>query len=163
MITVMWICTDTAYSFVYVNISNIEGNTFINCIILGAADTFSNIFSGYLMQIMPEDNALQFVAVMGLIFSLVLPSSGESYLMYLCLFLSIGGVGGMVNCMICIVEMQVDPVKLGTILQLLMTCGSMMSGFSMMYALLPQPLPLIILCLFITLDLIISLMLPEGG
>jgi hypothetical protein len=72
----MWICTDTAYSFVYVNIANIEGNTFVNCIILGAADTFSNIFSGYLMEIMPEDNALQFVSVMGLFFSLVLPLSG---------------------------------------------------------------------------------------
>jgi hypothetical protein len=57
MIAVMWVCTDTAYSFVYVNITNVKGNVFVNCIILGAADTFSNVFSGLLMQIMPEDNA----------------------------------------------------------------------------------------------------------
>jgi len=100
---------------------------------------------------------------MGILFSLLLPHSGDSFAMYFCLFLSIGGVGGLVNCMICIVEMQIEPKKLGTVMQLLMTAGSMMSGFSIYYALLPQPLPLIILCFFISLDLVLSFMLPEGG
>jgi len=163
MIAVMWVCTDTSYSFVYVNITNIKGNVFVNCIILGAADTFSNVFSGLLMQLMPEENAFQVVGFMGILFSLLLPYCGDSLVMYVCLFLSIGGVGGLVNSMICIVEMQVEPQRLGTVMQLLMTAGSMMSGFSVYYALLPQPLPLIILCFFISLDLAISFMLPEGG
>ena len=38
-----------------------------------------------------------------------------------------------------------------------------MSGFSMFYALLPQPLPLIILCFFVSLSLAVSFVLPEGG
>jgi len=38
-----------------------------------------------------------------------------------------------------------------------------MSGFSMFYALLPDPLPLIILSFFISLGLAVSFMLPEGG
>lgn len=105
MITIMWICTDTSYSFVYLNITNVKGNTFVNCIILGAADTFSNVFSGFLMENMPEDNAFQFCAVMGLVFSMLLPQMGAGLAMYVVLFLSIGGVGGMVNCMICIIEM----------------------------------------------------------
>jgi hypothetical protein len=83
--------------------------------------------------------------------------------MYFVLFLSIGGIAGMVNCMICVVEMQIEPKKIGTVLQLLMTCGSMMSGFSMFFALLPQPLPLIILCFLVSLGVAISFMLPEGG
>ena len=76
MIAVMWVCTDTAYSFVYVNITNVQGNVFVNCIILGAADTFSNIFSGFLMQIMPEDSAFQVTGFIGLVFSLLLPYAG---------------------------------------------------------------------------------------
>lgn len=94
---------------------------------------------------------------------MLLPYVGISVFMYPCLFLSIGGVGGLVNCMICIVEMQIEPQRLGTVMQLLMTAGSMMSGFSIYYALMPQPLPLIILCFFISLDLALSFMLPEGG
>lgn len=116
MISVMWVCTDTSYSFVYVNIANIKGNVFVNCIILGLADTCSNLFSGAMMELMPEDNAYQTVGIIGLVFSLVLALMGESIWGYFILFISIGGVGGMVNCMICIVEMQIEPAKLGTVL-----------------------------------------------
>jgi hypothetical protein len=163
MISVMWVCTDTAYSFTYLNVTNLPGNVFINGIVLGLADTCSNALSGYLMQVIQEDNALQLLAAIGLVFNLLLPLTGSSNWSYVVLFVSILGVGGIMNVMICIVELQIEPQKLGTVLQLLMTAGSMMSGFSMFYALLPQPLPLIILSFFISLNMAVSFLLPEGG
>ena len=57
LISVLWVCVDTSYSFVYVNISNVKGNVFVNAIILGMADTFSNFYAGILMELMPEDSA----------------------------------------------------------------------------------------------------------
>jgi len=57
------------------------------------------------MELMPEDNAYQTVGLIGLIFSFFLGVMPQSFWTYPVLFISIGGVGGMVNCMICIIEM----------------------------------------------------------
>ena len=82
---------------------------FVNAIILGCAEFFANIASGFLMLRFKEDVAFKICATTGLVFNLMLPSVTSPALSYICLFLAIGGIGGMYNTTFVVVEMQVSP------------------------------------------------------
>jgi hypothetical protein len=126
-----------AFYLAYFNIESLEGSMFVNAIILGSAECFANIISGFLMLRVKEDVAFKICCTTALVFNLLLPTIKTPPLSYFILFLAIGGLGGMFNSMFVVVEMQVSPQRLGAVMHLLMTFGSSTSCMVSIIATLP--------------------------
>lgn len=108
-----WVSMTVAYYFAFFFIRDLEGGLFVNAVILGSAEVFANFASGFLMLILHEDAAYKVCSAMALVFNLLLPYVENPYLHFLCLFLAIGGLGGMDNTIYLVIEMQVCPTDIG--------------------------------------------------
>ena len=125
-----------AYYLAYFNIEKLEGNTYINAIILGCAEVISNLASGLFLLRFKEDVAMRICCLIGFVASLSMPYVTSQILVYALLFFSVGGLGGMCNSFFVVVELQVSPEKLGAVMQLLFTFGSSTSALVSIIALL---------------------------
>ena len=159
----IWGCMLMAYSLAYFFLADLEGNIYVNAIILGSAEMLSNAASGYLLLKVREDIAFRICCGLALVSNFVLPYLTDPLISGLVLFLTIGGLGGMYNCMYLVVEMQVSPVEIGTIFQLLVVSGAIMTSTVSLLATLPQPIPNLLTASLCVAAFVISLQLPEGG
>jgi hypothetical protein len=105
-----------AYYLAYFNIDTLEGNTYINAIILGFAEVFSNFSSGLLLLKFKEDVAMRICCLIGFVATLAMPYMTTQAMIYTLLFFSVGGLGGMANSFFVVVELQVAPDKLGSVM-----------------------------------------------
>ena len=94
-----------AYYLAYFNVATLKGNMFVNAIILGSAETFANLSSGFLMLKVKEEQALRICCIISLIFNGLLLLVSSEIISYVCLFFAIGGLGGMFNSMFLVIEM----------------------------------------------------------
>jgi hypothetical protein len=162
LLLVVWIVMINAYYLAYFNIESLKGNVFVNAITLGLAETIANFASGLLLLRVKEDVAYRICCIIGIIanFALLYPTT---HFFYVVLFLAVGGLGGMFNCLLNVIEMQVAPKSLGPVMQIIFTVGSSMSCFVSVMATLDQPLPIFITAGLVFTSLMLSLLLPEGG
>mmetsp|Transcript_10805 Transcript_10805/g.14542 ORF Transcript_10805/g.14542 Transcript_10805/m.14542 type:complete len:112 (+) Transcript_10805:1157-1492(+) len=97
MILFMAAGVNNAYWLTLLNVTNLDGNMFVNGLILGSAEMLSGIFSGILISYTNPYIAFQTLSVLGIIFNAInqfwAPAGG--ILAYLTLFIAIVGVGGV--------------------------------------------------------------------
>lgn len=158
-----WVSMTVAYYFAFFFIRDLEGGLFVNTVILGSAEVFANFASGFLMLILHEDLAYKVCSTIALVFNLLLPFLTNSYLRFLCLFLAIGGLGGMDNTIYLVIEMQVCPTDIGGTMQLLAVSAAVVSSSVSLLATLPQPYPIFITAALCIISAVFCHMLPEGG
>jgi hypothetical protein len=94
-----------AYYLAYFFLADLDGNLFVNAIILGTAEVFSNAASGYLLLYVKEDTAFRICCAIALVSNFVLPYLTNQIASSVVLFLTIGGLGGMYNSIYLVVEM----------------------------------------------------------
>lgn len=124
ILLVLWMAQINAYYLAYFSIESLEGNMFVNSIILGCAEVTSNFASGLLLLKFKEDVALRICCVLAVIGNGALLFVTNQTLSYFVLFFAMGGLGGIYNSCFLVVEMQVSPARLGTIMQLVFTYGA---------------------------------------
>lgn len=140
-ILMLWIAMINAYYLAYFNIESLEGNMFVNAIVLGVAEVSAQFLSGLLLLKVKEDTGLRICCAVGAIANIVLPFITQRALGYFVLYFAVGGIGGMFNCMYVVLEMQVNPARLASVMQFVFATGAAASAFVSIFATLPQPGP----------------------
>jgi hypothetical protein len=112
----LWIVMINAYYLAYFNIESLGGSPFVNAITLGVAETFANFASGLLLLKVKEDVAFRICCFIGIGSNIALLYPWPGMVFYPVLFLAIGGLGGMFNCLLNVIEMQVLPTALGPVM-----------------------------------------------
>lgn len=163
LLLVMFIFMINAYYMAYFNIETIEGNPFVNAMVLGAAEASAMFASGMLLLKVKEDTALRICCSFAGIANLALIKATTPQQTYIILLLAVIGLGGMFNCMYVVIEMQVSPKILGPTLTMIMTTGAASACIVPVMASMKEPFPLLITSVFSCLVLILSYLLPEGG
>ena len=87
---------NNAYWLTLLNVTNLKGNKFINGIILGAGETASGFFSGFVINMTSSTTAFQLLGILAISLNAInmFATAEGSFLAYLSLFCAILGVGG---------------------------------------------------------------------
>jgi Na+/melibiose symporter-like transporter len=105
----MFACVNNVYWLTLYSITNLEGNKFVNGLILGIAELTSGIFSGFLIYYTSPKVAFQTCTVLGIVFNsvtLFLAPAG-SLISYVTLFIAILGIGGIYTCLYVLIPLVV--------------------------------------------------------
>lgn len=123
--------------------TNLDGNKFVNGIILGVALLTSGIFTGFISYLTNPKNAFEINAALAIAFSainqFVLP--GGTPLSYITLFVSILGIGGVLNCIYALIPSVMPREQVGGLMVLIVTFGMLTSVVAPMIALYEKPIP----------------------
>ena len=163
VLCLIWVMMLNAYYLAYFNIETLEGNMFVNGIILGCAEVMSNFASGLLLLSYKEDTALRICCAVAAVANGLLLFVTSDMLSYVVLFFAMGGLGGIYNSLFVVIEMQVSPTSLGSVMQLVLTVGAIGNSLVSVMGAAPQPWPVIMTVGFSMSVFGLSLLLPEGG
>jgi len=101
MLIMMYSGVNNVYWLTLYNVTNLEGDKFVNGLILGVSEMLSGIFSGLLITYTSPAFAFQTCCIMGILFNALnqFVFAAGSFLSYATLFIAILGVGGVYTCL----------------------------------------------------------------
>jgi hypothetical protein len=101
MLMVMYSCINNCYWMTLYNVTNLEGDKFLNGLILGLAECFAGIFAGVVITLTSPTIAFQTCCVMAILFNALNQFffAAGTFMGYTTLFIAILGVGGVYTCL----------------------------------------------------------------
>ena len=163
LLIVIFTGVNNAYWIMIYNVTNLEGNKFLNGILIGFSELTSGIFAGLLIEYTTPATAFRLCCVFGIAFmwlNLFIAPVG-SVLSYLTLLVSILGVGGLFTCIEVWIVKIMPKDQVGGAMVLIFTIGATASLMAPIIVLYPAPMPFFAMAGFIILAFACSLLLSR--
>ena len=106
---IMHSCVNNVYWLTLLGITSLDGNKFVNGILLGFAEMSAGVFSGFLIYYTSPRIAFQTCALLGIVFNaltLFLVPAG-SLMSYVTVFTTILGIGGIYTCLFVLIPIVI--------------------------------------------------------
>jgi hypothetical protein len=109
MLMLMYSCINNCYWMTLYNVTNLEGDKFVNGLVLGLAEMFAGIFAGFLITYTTPVFAFQTCCVMSILFSALnqFYFVAGTFMGYITLFIAILGVGGVYTCLFVLIGLVI--------------------------------------------------------
>lgn len=161
-LALIFIGVNNCYWITIYNVTQLDGNKFVNGIILGLAELASGIISGFVISKTSPSVAFQICATSAVGFNalnqFVMPVG--SVLGYVTLALAIIGVGGVYTCIYVLIYIVVPKHQVGGAMVLIVTIGTSASLFAPIIVLYKSPIPFIALASMMAIASLMTSLLP---
>ena len=164
LLILIFIGVNNCYWITIFNVTYLEGNKFVNGIILGMAELASGIFCGFLISYTSPKTAFQLCAVVGIVFNAITLFAAPvgSVLSYVTLFIAILGVGGIYTAINILIFSITPKEQVGGAMVFIITIGTSASLFAPLVVVNEAPIPFLTLAAMMALAFICSCLLPDG-
>ena len=159
----IFVGVNNCYWITIYNVTYLDGNKFVNGIILGLAELSSGIVSGLIISYTNPSLALHICAASAICFNalnqFVVPIG--SVMGYVTLAVAILGVGGTYTCIYVLIGLVVPREQVGGAMVLIVTIGTSASLFAPMVVLYDSPVPYLVLASCMGVAQIMTCLLPK--
>ena len=114
--------------------SVLDGNLFVNLIMVGAGETFAGILSGILLSRMKDTHVFLISALLTGISYVLFFFVPSGLAQYICFFLTVAGIAGKFNTFYVLAELRIPPENIGSALVIIITIAIMFAGLSPYFA-----------------------------
>lgn len=159
----IFVGVNNCYWITIYNVTKLDGNKFINGVILGIAELCSGIVAGGVISYTSPSIALQICAVAAISFNalnqFVVPFG--SLLSYTTLAIAILGVGGTYTCIYVLIGLVVPSEQVGGAMVFIVTMGAFASLCAPLVVIFDTPVPFIVLAAMMSFASILTCLLPK--
>ena len=103
----------------------IDGNKFVNCILLGSGEIVAALISGYMLSKMPDNVVFALCSMTTVIANTTCYFVPEGIPQYALFLLAIIGIAGQFNAIFVLVELRLPPEKFGAAVVIMITVGTL--------------------------------------
>ena len=114
--------------------SVLDGNLFVNLMLVGAGETVAGIWSGILLSRMKDTHVFILSALLNGISYVLFFFVPSGIAQYMCLFLTVSGIAGKFNTIYVLSELRIPPENIGSALVIIITVAIMAAGLSPYFA-----------------------------
>ena len=159
----MFTVVNNCYWITLFNVTYLEGNKFINGLILGISEIISGVFAGILINKTSAAMAFRICAVLSVSFNVltqfVFPAG--TIQCYISLFMAILGVGGVYTVMYVFIGLIIPIEQVGGATVLILTIATSLSLFAPLIVLLQGEISFLILTAMMAVGFILTFVLPQ--
>lgn len=162
-LTLIFIGVNNCYWITIYNVTYLDGNKFVNGIILGIAELLSGVFAGFLISKTSPSIAFHICAALAIAFNafnqFLVPVG--SLASYMTLFIAILGVGGVYTAIYVLIYIVVPKEQVGGAMVLIVTIGTSLSLFAPIIVLYASPVPYLALTAMMLMSALMVCFLPR--
>jgi len=114
--------------------SVLDGNLFVNLMLVGGGETVAGIWSGILLSRMKDTNVFIISALLNGISYVLFFFVPSGLAQYVCLLLTVSGIAGKFNTIYVLAELRIPPENIGSALVIIITVAVMAAGLAPYFA-----------------------------
>ena len=141
----------------------LEGNKYMNLIVIGAGEAICGALSGWMLSNMKDTHVWLIACAFNGTFMFLFYFVPSGLLQYVCLFLTVAGIAAKCNAVYVLAELRIPPENIGGACVIILTVGIMAGSLSPYLSLSGYPTSMVLIMAISVMNMILTVFLNEPG